>query len=158
MPRSDQDTLRVAQILLEGPQPGSAALRRAASTAYYAVFQRLSALCAQCLSRARVSSPEYRRAYRVLEHKQVRDALSRSADFKASLGVPFGELQDIRQWADYNVSTHPDEAYARSGKRFKIWEARDSVETAREVIAFIDNLDPPTRRRLAALLIVRDRR
>jgi hypothetical protein len=150
--------LRVAEILLDGKQPGPAARRRAASTAYYSVFQRLSALCAWCLSGSKVSSPEYRRAYRVLDHKQVRDALSRSAEFNVNLGAPFARLQDIRQWADYNVSTHPDETEAQAGKPFTMGDARKCVIKAREAIEFVDSLDPPSRRRLAVLLIVRDRR
>jgi len=139
MPVLHDDTLRVAEILLETEQPGSAARRRAASTAYYSAFQSLSALCALCLSRAKPSSEAYLRAYRALEHRQVRDLLSRSTDFKAFLSAPFAQLQNIRQWADYNVSTHPDETDAQAGRRFTIDEARASVGMARKAIEFVDS-------------------
>jgi hypothetical protein len=149
-----QNSLKVAELLLGGVQPGSAV-----STAYRALFQRLSSLRAQSLSQARANSEEYRRAYRALDHKQVRDALSRSkALFKRNLADAFAEPQDVRHWADYSVSTHPDEAEAQSGKSFAPNDARDYLIKARQAIEFVDSLDPPTRQRLAVLPIVRDRR
>jgi hypothetical protein len=153
-----EDTLQVAEFLLAVDQPDGFAHRRAASSAYYALFQRLSLLCAVCLSRTTVAYAEYRRAYRALEHRQVRDTLSRSDDFRVPLGTPFAELQDIRQWADYSVSSHPDEAEANVGRLFTPNEARDSVDTARDAIRFVDGLELPLQQRLAVLLVVRDRR
>jgi hypothetical protein len=154
-----ENSLKVAELLLGGAQPGSAARRRAVSTAYYALFQRLSSLCAICLSRAGANSEEYRRAYRALDHRQARDALSRSETlFKRNLADTFAELQDVRHWADYSVSTHPDEAVAQAGKRFALNDARDYVIKARQAVEFVDSLDPPSRQRLAVLLVVRDRR
>lgn len=154
-----ENSFKVAELLLGGVQPGSAARRRAVSTAYYALFQRLSSLCAHCLSQARPNSGEYRRAYRALDHRQVREALSRSETFfKSNLADIFAELQDVRHWADYSVSPHPDEEGAKEGRRFALNDARDYVIKARQAIEFVDSLDPPTRQRLAVLLVVRDRR
>ena len=158
MPMIYEDTLQVADFLLAADQLGGFAHRRAASSAYYALFQRLSLLCAVCLSRSTIASAEYRRAYRALEHRQVRDTLSRSDDFRVTLGAPFGELQDIRQWADYSASSHPDEAEANSGRFFTPSEARGCVDKGRDAIRFIDGLELPMQQRLAVLLVVRDRR
>jgi hypothetical protein len=159
MERLYDNSLKVSDLLLGGVQPGSAARRRAVSTAYYALFQRLSSLCAQCLARTRVNSELYRRAYRALDHRQIRESLNRAENlFKDNLADEFAELQDARHWADYSVSIHPDEAEAQAGKRLALNDAREYVIMARQAIAFIDALDPPSRQRLAVRLVVRDRR
>ena len=103
------------------------------------------------------ATPIYRRAYRALDHGKVRNALARSDEFKAHIGAAFLELQDLREWADYNTSLHPDDALTMSGEAFSVAEARASVERAREAIAKIDQLDRGATRRLATLLLVQDR-
>lgn len=150
--------LFAAEFLLGGEQKGSATRRRAASTAYYALFHRLSALCASQLMGAPEATPMHWRAYRALEHRQAREALTRSEEFKARIGTAFAELQDIRQWADYSSASHPDEAKAKLRKTFVLGEARDCVARAREAIDLINRLDKTARRRLTTLLLVRDRR
>ncbi len=158
MPALSDELMKTAETLLGGVQPGSAARRRAASTAYYALFHRLSALCANRLMGPYDATPLHWRAYRALEHKQVKEALARSDEFKAQFGASFSELQDIRHWADYSVSSHPEDDKAKARKKFGANDARDCLRTAKEAISFIDNLDGAARRRLATLLIVRDRR
>lgn len=76
MPALHEDTLLAARLLLDGDQIGGFARRRAVSSAYYALFQRLCALVASCVSRADVGSREYRRTFRVVDHRQCRDYLS----------------------------------------------------------------------------------
>ncbi len=152
--------LIAAEILLEDVLPTSGARRRAASTAYYALFHRLCELCAWILMGVpdREPTPSYRRAYRALDHGKVREALARSDEFRAQIGAAFLELQDIREWADYSSTPHPNDAQTRLREAFSVEEARASVERAREAIARIDQLDLGATRRLATLLLVRERR
>jgi hypothetical protein len=150
------NTLNVAESLLTGESFGGAAFRRAVSSAYYSLFQRLSALCASRLSGQNGGSEEYLRLYRVLEHKQVRTALNKSV-FKADLGVRFEQLQDVRQWADYSIAPHPDPDLSAAGRGFSASEARIYVGRAREALHFVNSLDDTAQLKLAVLLIVRDR-
>ena len=153
--------LEAAEALISARRSGTASNRRAVSTAYYAVFHRLSDLCARQVSRGASSSEEYRRLYRSLEHKQVRDALNRSPHFRAELGARFEALQDIRHWADYSAAPHPDPLLAppdQRGKPFTLDEARAFIEKARDAMQFIDELDTSSKHKLAILLLVRDRR
>ncbi len=146
------NTLGLAESLLKGESFGGAASRRAVSSAYYSVFQPLSSLCASRLSGQDAGSEEYRRLYRALEHKQVRAALGRSA-YKTELGIPFAQLQDARQWADYSIAPDPDLDLPGGSTR----SAQAYVEMARDALQFVDSLDKAAQLKLAILLIVRDR-
>jgi hypothetical protein len=114
-----ENTFGIAESLLAGESFGGAAARRAVSSAYYAVFQRLSSLCASRLSRQNIDAEEYRRLYRALDHKQVR-AMLNAPPYKVELGVPFARLQDARQWADYSIAPAP------------IWICREIRRAARK--------------------------
>jgi hypothetical protein len=153
MAKLHTNTLRLAESLLIGASFGSAASRRAVSSAYYSLFQRFSSLCASRLSGDDAASEEYRRLYRALEHKQVRTALNKSI-YRAELGARFEQLQDARQWADYSIAPHPD---PDAGRRFSLSEARIYVNKAREALQFVDSLDAAGQLKLAVLLVVRDR-
>ena len=157
MPALYEDTLLAARTLLDGDKVGGFARRRAVSSAYYALFQRLCALVAGCMSRADVDSSEYRRAFRVLDHRQCREYLNRNAEFKTDLGVPFAELQDIRQWADYSIASHPDDLVARSGSIFPLAEAESYYRKASAAIAFVGSLELARQIRLMVTLVIRDR-
>src|SRR3954465_13090637 len=105
-------TMDVSRVLLDR----EGYYRRSVSSAYYALFQCLCTVVASCMSRGDSTTSEYKQAYRVLDHRQCRDFLNKSTEFKTDLGVPFSELQDIRQWADYSVASHPDKLLAESGQ------------------------------------------
>ena len=158
MPSLSTELLVLAQSLLAQRAVSDAGRRRAASTAYYALFHRLCALCANQLMGPPASDPLHRRAYRALEHRQVREALARGDDFAAALGADFAKLQDVRHWADYSSATHYNEREVELGKAFTVSEARDCLELAKRAIASIDGLEMRARRRLATQLLVRDRR
>jgi len=153
------DMLALAESLLTGESLGSAALRRAVSSAYYSLFRRLSSLCASRLSGQNPESEEYHRLYRILEHKQVRDRLNKSAMFKADLGLSFQQLLEAREWADYSVAPHPDSIKSSRGENFSASEAHRYVTLAREALRFIESLDSAAQLKLAVLLIMqRDHR
>jgi hypothetical protein len=93
-----------------------------------------------------------------LDHGQIKQALTSSDEFRTSLGAVFVELQDIREWADYSCALHHNEQNAEARKHFTNGEAHECVQLARQAIATIDGLDRPAKRRLATLMLVRDRR
>ena len=108
-----EDMLATAKTLclLEGPgRPGQADLRRATSTAYYAVFNGLSRACADALagaSESRRSDRAWLEVYRSLNHGTARDACKSvpGAGFPAGIEAfskTFNLLQAARHSVDYD--------------------------------------------------------
>ena len=98
------------------PQPPAAApledsLRRAVSTAYYAVFHALAASNVDCLIGAphdRISQHAWMRVYRSLGHRDAKRNLQQDQGLFSqpvrSFASTFVELQDQRHIADYDPS------------------------------------------------------
>ena len=90
--------------------PAQARLRRAVSTAYYAMFHCLAASAAD-LFIGTERSPAWQRAYRALEHGKARTACRQvwtRREFPAEIrdsAEAFVELQRARQQADYALNT-----------------------------------------------------
>ncbi len=90
-------------------EPAEEALRRAISTAYYAMFHALATNNADCIigtSNDPLSSHAWDRVYRGLEHGIARVQLREDRQlFSPStrwFGETFGRLQEVRQRADYD--------------------------------------------------------
>ena len=151
--------LATAALLASVKSPlGSAALRRSVSTAYYALFSRLAALCAGRVARSQAASQSYRSVYRALDHGPARNALLDDAEFRSPLGDSFKRLQEARHWADYSSDTHPATKKAADAIRFTTAEAQEFVAVAREAVGYVDARSPDAKQRLAVLLIARPRR
>ena len=91
------------------PPPSQADMRRAISTAYYALFHTLAASNAELIAGApqsNVSSYAWDRVYRRLDHGRARNNLRSAISLLSQTGENFArtfiELQDQRQEADYN--------------------------------------------------------
>jgi uncharacterized protein (UPF0332 family) len=154
-----ENMLATAELLVSARLPlGSAALRRAVSTAYYALFSRLAALCAGRIARAEPASDSFRSVYRAIDHGHARNALLGHAEFGSLLGVNFKRLQEVRYWADYGVDLHSDSERAAARSRFTRSEAQQFLALARDAIRFVDTLAPDAKQRLAVLLVARSRR
>jgi hypothetical protein len=86
-------------------RPRSASLRRAVSTAYYAVFQALCETCADTLVGWKKPWEAFTPVFRALEHgRAAQTLLQRSAATPPELqrfALAFRELQEAREWADY---------------------------------------------------------
>lgn len=108
------DLIAVARLLAQAPGGGTAQetrLRRAVSTAYYALFHCLSENCADLLAgrmKDKRRNEEWLRVYRSLNHRKARNRCRNQASF-AQLPQPitdfaeqFVELQRLRHEADYN--------------------------------------------------------
>ena len=97
---------RLAQF---GPaQPTQTDLRRAVSTAYYALFHCLAATASDLLT-GDGRGPEWHQVYRALEHGKAKRACRQQEAMGAfpteihSFGETFAELQGARQEADYSL-------------------------------------------------------
>ena len=91
------------------PTPSQADMRRAISTAYYAVFHTLAASNAELIAGqplSNISSYAWERVYRRLDHgraqNNLRAVLSQLSPNGENFARAFIELQDQRQNADYN--------------------------------------------------------
>lgn len=134
--------------------PRQAFLRRAASTAYYAVFQKLAERCASTFVTYSGSDWEtYTLVYRGLDHSSARKIFE-SRSIESAFGVDiarlagsFVELQQARTSADYLPGSFP---YGQS----KIGEL---LEQARAACQIIETIPTPLMRRLAAQLIIKRR-
>ena len=106
------DLMEVARVLAESGHapPAQARLRRAVSTAYYAMFHCLAASAAN-LFIGTVRSPAWHRIYRALEHGRARSACRQAQtmpEFPTGIrdfAKAFVALQKARQEADYALDT-----------------------------------------------------
>src|ERR1044072_6844098 len=100
----------VAQDLSKrtGRRPRQAFMRRAVSTAYYAMFHALARLCADELIGGKHSkTTAWSRVYRALDHKSAKTVLQSKeaialSPLVAAFGRAFATLQERRHQADYD--------------------------------------------------------
>ena len=143
-------------------RPRSASLRRAVSTAYYAVFQALCGMCADRLVGWGKPWDVYTPIFRGLDHHGIADKLRQpglalTPDLQR-LGLRFNELLAAREWADYNPEPRPGYKLGTNETPFTRQEALGLIESAIEAIKIVDHLDLDTRLRLATRLVPRTRR
>ncbi len=147
------DLLDIAVDLARREQAGrpkQASLRRAISTAYYAIFHALAYLCADELVGWAKPWEVFTPIYRSLEHGRAKETFKRisgrhGAD--AVIGQTFILLQERRHAADYDPSPFP---FGRA-------ETLDLIEQARQAIARIAMLTDEERLLVATQLIARTR-
>ena len=90
------------------PQPTQADLRRAVSTAYYALSHCLAGTAADLLTGAS-RDPEWHQVYRALEHGKARSACRQQGVMRTfplevhSFAKALVDLQDARHQADYSL-------------------------------------------------------
>ena len=91
--------------------PTQADLRRAVSTAYYALFHCLAAAAADLLTRSGDRGPEWHQVYRALEHGKAKRACRQREALRTfpteihSFAETFVELQGVRHEADYALES-----------------------------------------------------
>lgn len=143
-------------------RPRQASLRRAVSTAYYAVFQALCATCAETLVGWKKPWEAFTPVFRALEHSRAAQTLLQSSlattpDLQR-LGFTFKELQAAREWADYSPEPRPNFEAGTNSSPFTREEALTLIELADEAIEILDRLDEDARLRLATRLVPRTRK
>ncbi len=132
------DLIRIARHLAAGGvsdnrgRPRQADLRRAVSTAYYALFHALCRCCADALAGAtpaRRRRPGWLLIYRSLEHTAARSRLANQSEMAAFppeiryFGLLFAALQRQRHWADYN----PAQDFSRPNVLLIITRAEQAI-------------------------------
>ena len=103
-----RDLIQTARRLAQpgAAQPTQADLRRAVSTAYYALFHCLAATAADLLTGSS-RSPEWHQVYRALEHGKARSACRQKGVMRMfpmeirNFAGTFADLQGARHEADY---------------------------------------------------------
>lgn len=134
-------------------RPAQSDLRRAVSTAYYALFHGLAGEVADLLIGAtRRGRPAWGRIYRALDHKFCKDrleAFAREPQTGPQMRLfcsTFGQIQGERHRADYDP-----------GARFRREEALGSVGRARDALAAFRRTSREERLELATRVLFRDR-
>lgn len=128
-------------------------MRRAVSTAYYAVFHALSRMCAdELVGGSRSRSQEWTRVYRSLDHRTAKTVLASGeatslSPFAASIGASFSELQERRHAADY------DPAFFS----FFFDETDALIALAANAVIDLGELTTDQRRALAVMLVIKRR-
>jgi hypothetical protein len=148
------DLLDIAADLARREQAGrprQASLRRAISSAYYALFHALAYLCADVLVGRTKPWDIFSPIYRTLDHGRAKDAFKRISGNHgphiAFIGQTFILLQERRHTADYDPSPFP---FGRS-------ETLDLIEQARQALARVQALAGNERLLVAIQLIARTR-
>ena len=147
------DLMEAARGLTElSPRrPSQANLRRAVSTAYYALFHCLASCAANSLI-GRARDPAWHQTYRALEHGTARRACENKAALAAfppdvrDFAALFAALQKARQQADYALDGKYEKADVRA--------AIDAVEGA---IARFEQVDARHRRAFIAHVLFKRR-
>ena len=131
--------------------PTQSDLRRAVSTAYYALFHCLAATAADLLTGSS-ENPEWHQVYRALEHGKARGACQQQDVMRTfptgirTFGDTFVDLQKARQQADY----------AQVGEYSKL-VALDAINTAEDVIKEFEQADTRHRRSFAVHVLFKRR-
>ena len=157
-----QDLIRIARQLASGAarggmgRPQQAELRRAVSTAYYALFHALALCCANMVvgaTRRNRSQPAWRQTYRALEHGHAKNQCNNQAVIgRFPPGIrrfaeSFAEIQQERHGADYD----PEATFYRD-------EVLQLIEEAENAITQFDGVPSIDQRAFAVFVLFRSRR
>jgi len=157
-----QHQLENARLLAmhDKQRPRQASLRRAVSTAYYAVFQALCATCADALVKSRSPWEAYTPVFRAPDHYRTAQTLLQGSPAIASelqrVGTAFKELLAAREWADYSPEPRPN--FEEGRPCFTREETIALIEVAEAAVAILDRLDEDARLKLAVRLVTRTRK
>lgn len=147
------DLLDIASHLaqLEKGKPRQTSLRRAVSSAYYALFHALARLCADKLVGFSKPWDVYSPIYRSLDHGKAKDIFKRISSHRgpdvAIIWQTFILLQERRHTADYDPSPFP---FGRA-------ETLDLIEQSRQAVVQISTLSDDDRLFVATQLVARTR-
>lgn len=150
---NSRDLMGTARRLTDprASQPTPADLRRAVSTAYYALFHCLAAAAADLLT-GTSRGPAWHQVYRALEHGKAREACRQQA---ATRGFPkeirafakaFHALQEARHRADYALDS-----------RFSKRDVLAIIQTAEDAIGQFERADGRQRHRFAVHVLFKRR-
>ena len=148
-----EDWIEQAEALAvkERGKPKEASLRRAVSTAYYALFHELNRTVANSL--ARFSSPwsVYALIYRAIDHQTARRLFERArrpdSDELRAIGSPIADIGEVfirlqveRHRADYDPEPYPHGRY----------DVLEMIAQAKDAASKLSSLPEDAKRALAA--------
>ncbi len=147
------DLLEAARGLTElSPRrPSQANLRRAVSTAYYAMFHCLAACAANSLN-GRARDAAWHQTYRALEHGKARTACEDKPALAAfppevrGFADTFAALQKARQRADYALDSRYEKA-----------DVQGVIDRVEDAIAAFEQVDAGHRRAFAVHVLFKRR-
>lgn len=135
-------------------RPTDEALRRAISTAYYAMFHALATSNADCIignPRDAFARHAWDRVYRGLEHGSAKVQLQQDQQLFPpgirQFADAFGQLQDVRHQADYD-----------NAEIFSVDLANTWIDRAEEAIRGFMQVSVPERTAVAVQSLIRRRR
>lgn len=146
---------------LDKGRPRQASLRRAVSTAYYALFQALCEMCADELVGWNKPWESFTPIFRAVEHGRAAQTLlqrnmANTPEWQR-LGFVFKELQTAREWADYNPEPRPKFEHGTKDSPFTRSVALTFIELAEEAVQILDRLPAGERLKLATRLVAKTR-
>ena len=144
-----QDLIAASRLLTATPHPNTQplqdSLRRAVSTAYYAMFHALASSNADLVAGTPhdpLTEHAWSRVYRGLNHNAARRSLLQDLDLFSpqikQFADTFAQLQDLRHQADYDPN-----------KIFTPDEVLDLIERAEAAITGFMQTDPDERKMVA---------
>ena len=152
------DLIKTARRLSDprgSKKPRQSDLKRAVSTAYYAIFHTLCRNCADCLigkTKASRSEPAWRQAYRAVEHSHAKNQCKNKAILAKfpqdiqNFAELFTALQEKRHAADYDPLS-----------RFDKLEANGMADAAERAINRFHKANIKDRRAFAAWTAMKTR-
>ena len=158
-PVNPHDLIRIARQLASGAaggnrgRPRQAELRRAVSSAYYALFHALAHCCANRLAGSGRGGAAWIQTYRALEHGHARNQCNDQSAMGAfpaeiqAFGRRFVFMQRQRQQADYS----PSVTYSRR------WVIQ-AVDETENIITALENAPSSHRRAFALHVLLRRHR
>lgn len=153
------DLILIARQLATGAtgggigRPRQAELRRAVSTAYYALFHALARCCADMVvgsTRGSRSQAAWNQTYRALEHGLARNQCSNRSmmsRFPAEIEA-FGKQFVVMQQQRHNADYDPEATFQRN-------EVIDFIDETEEVITAFNNVPNIERRAFAVYVLFR---
>ena len=154
MPVNPHDLIQTARRLAEpgAAQPTQTDLRRAVSTAYYALFHCLAAAAADLLTGSSPDSPEWLQVYRALEHGKARSACRQQAVMRT---FPM-EIRDFAEAFDTSQKARQQADYAHEGEYSKP-EVLAIINRAEDAIVEFERADARHRRSFAVHVLFKRR-
>ena len=152
-----RDLLNVAEDLAStrGRKPRQSNLRRAVSTAYYAMFHCLAKCCADTLVGGRSadrSNAAWRQTYRALEHGHAKNSCKNRSIIEKfpqeieDFANTFVSLQEKRHSADYDPLA-----------QFTKLEVKSDISSARKAIERFQSASLKDRRAFSAFVLLKTR-
>jgi hypothetical protein len=162
VPPDPDQLLRQADALAGGAGASQADLRRAISTAYYAVFHfSLTAAADMVCGLGDRSAARYSLVYRSVDHKTLRSLCAQLSQTKPP-GMAIKPSNGLGRMADFarvtaNLQGQRHQADYEPSQTFTDTEAKLAISEARQAIAWFNSCDDEQQKAFLTMLLFRPR-